>query len=60
MKMTDNIPIQSVDAIKQYIELTKNMINRIESGDIRFGDPNLESLKAALKDLNRKLEEMSN
>ena len=60
-RMTDdNIPIKSVDAVKQYVELTKQMIKRIESGDVRHGDPNLESLKDALKDLNRTLEDLKN
>lgn len=56
----DEIPIKSVDAVRQYIEVTKKMIERIESGQIQPMDPSLPSLKGALKDLEQAIEGMKN
>ena len=58
--MTENIPINDVDVIKSYIEMTRKMIKRIESGDVRPTDPELNSLKAAIQDLTRRLEGLKN
>jgi hypothetical protein len=58
--MADDIPIKSVDAIKQYIDLTKKMIERIKRGDIRRGDPSLQHLEEALKGLQETLRDMGN
>jgi hypothetical protein len=55
--MPDDVPIKSVDAIRQYIE-TKKMIERIKSGNIQLMDASLESLERALKDLQQAIEDL--
>jgi hypothetical protein len=60
LRMTHDIRISDVDAIKGYIETTKKMIERVKSGDIRRTDPNLDSLTETLEDLRQRLNKLKN